>query len=107
MNSGGICLVLHSAANGKISQGVLTAYDVSWATVGHGRGRPRSEECIDERRDGRALGEHDDAAQQEQREHHRDHPPQLHRPQESDQLPGDRELHQETLHGAGGPPISR
>src|SRR5262245_31901058 len=57
-----------------------------------------SEQGVDERRDRRALGEDDDPAEQQEGDDHRNHPPELHGPQEAEELPRDRELHQQALH---------
>src|SRR5688572_17741596 len=64
---------------------------------------PSSEEGIDEGGDGRALGEDDHAAAQQQHEHHRDHPPELHFPEKAQELAGNREPHQDGLDHARPP----
>src|SRR5436309_10786770 len=59
---------------------------------------PISEEGVDERGDGRALGEQQQRAEYDQDQHHRNHPPEFSFPEERDELPHDVDLPLELLH---------
>jgi hypothetical protein len=53
---------------------------------------------VDERRDGRALGEHDDSSQEKKHDDHWHHPPEFLLPEKLEQLASDRELRQKGFH---------